>query len=153
MNVSATGQIIIPIMAMMMIISLNKKFSKRRSQIFLTLKNINPPKPLKFFLKSFFASRSEIMDPGNRNKNVRPNLSREKIEALKQLIELQRSRTLRFQACDKGCGIIVLDTPEYIRSCYAHLSSTTTNNSDGTTSHHYEEVEAEALDEAKKRDT
>ena len=68
---------------------------------------------------------------------------------MKQLIGLQRSHTLTFQACDKGGGIIVLDTPEYIRSCYAHLSSTTTN-SDGTTSHYYEEVEAGALDEAKK---
>ena len=75
-------------------------------------------------LKAFFhATQSEIMDPGNRNKDVRPNLSPAETEALSELMRLQKARVITIQRCDKGGGLILLDTPEYIRAGNNHLAS------------------------------
>ena len=49
---------------------------------------------------------------------------------------------------DKGGGLIILNTDEYLRSCHAHLSSVRTNE-DGSESPYYRRVEADILDEAK----
>ena len=49
---------------------------------------------------------------------------------------------------DKGGGLIILNTDEYLRSCHAHLSSVRTNE-DGSESPYHRRVEADILDEAK----
>ena len=49
---------------------------------------------------------------------------------------------------DKGGGLIILNTDEYLCSCHAHLSSVRTNE-DGSESPYYRRVEADILDEAK----
>ena len=61
------------------------------------------------------AVKSEIQDPLNRNK-CRPNLPPDEIQALDQLIQLQKDRVITVKPCDKGAGIILLDFDEYMRS-------------------------------------
>ena len=108
-------------------------------------KKYTPPEALKTFIS---ATKSELKDPENQNKNVKPNLPREELLALKELINLQKKRILTIQKVDKGGGIILLDTPEYIRSCYEHLNKKYTNP-DGSESHYYEQVDETLLETAK----
>ena len=77
-------------------------------------KNHSTPQGLKTFLS---AIKSEIMDQKNRNEEV-CNLPVEEIQALKELIKLQRDRV---KPCDKGAGIMVLNFNSYMESCYEHL--------------------------------
>ena len=66
--------------------------------------------------------KSEILDP--RHRNASPcNIPHGEIEALRELIRLQRERIIVIKACDKGGGIIILDFKEYLRACYEHLMS------------------------------
>ena len=109
-------------------------------------KNRNPPEALKTF---FHATKSEIMDPGNRNRNVRPNLSPAETEALSELMRLQKSRVITIQRCDKGGGIIILNTDEYIRAGDSHLTSSM-RKADGNKVDFYREVDDEMLETAKK---
>ena len=62
------------------------------------------------------------MDPRNRNKVI-CNLPVAEIEALKELIQLQRDRKIVIKACDKGAGIIILNFNDYPEACYKHLYS------------------------------
>ena len=94
------------------------------------------------------ATRAEIQDPENKNKNVRPNLPKDLMLALKELIKLQRKRVITIQKCDKGSGVIILDCDEYIRSCNEHLSKTL-KNTDGSETPYYREVDSRNLDVAK----
>ena len=107
-------------------------------------KNHPVPEPLKTFIHGV---RSEICDPENRNK-VRPNLPPEERKALAELINLQRARVITIKPCDKGAGLIILDTEEYIRSADKHLSSTQKQD-DGTEKPYYEKVDEVVLNEAK----
>ena len=50
------------------------------------------------------------------------NIPQKEIEALKDLIRLQKERKNTIKACDKGSGIIILDFNEYMRACYSHLN-------------------------------
>ena len=45
--------------------------------------------------------------------NCRPNLPPEEIQALDQLIQLQKNRVITIKPCDKGAGIILLDFEDY----------------------------------------
>jgi hypothetical protein len=67
------------------------------------------PPGLKVFLNGV---KSEIMDPQNRNKS-RPNLPPDEIDALSQLIKLQKNQTITIKPFDKGAGVIILDFDEY----------------------------------------
>ena len=80
-------------------------------------KNHRIPKELKSWLN---AMRSEIMDPKNRNQ-VKCNLPVEEINALTELIKLQRERVIIINPCDKGSGIIIMDFQMYMHACYEHL--------------------------------
>ena len=68
-------------------------------------KNYKTPEGLKTFLGSI---KSEIMDHRNRN-NVPSNLPQSEILAMKELIKLQKEKTIVIKPCDKGAGIIILD--------------------------------------------
>ena len=98
-------------------INTNHHYSNQRRQI--CQKNNNIPEDLKIFLG---AVKSELMDPKNRHKKE-CNISKELLEALLQLIKLQRDREIVIKRCDKGAGIIVLDFDEYMRACNVHLQS------------------------------
>ena len=103
------------------------------------------PEGLKTFLH---AVKSEIVDPRNRNKE-KCNLPVEEIQALKQLIKLQRERVIIIKPCDKGAGIIILDFKEYMQSCYEQLNSRL-NFENGESKSYYQKVEDWELLKAKK---
>ena len=96
-------------------------------------KNHQIPKGLKEFISSV---KSELMDPRNRNQE-KCNLPQSEIEAIKELITLQKERTIVIKACDKGSGIIILDFDQYLKACYDHLLS----KQEGTNLNYYEEVQ------------
>ena len=74
-------------------------------------------------LKKFLASvESEIQDPRNRN-SVDCNIPEDEMEALKELVKLQKERKIVIKECDKGAGIIILTYQEYMPACYNHLTS------------------------------
>ena len=79
------------------------------------------PEDLKVFLKSI---KSELQDPMNRNKEV-CNLPVDELNALKDIIQLQKDRQIVVKACDKGAGIMILNFNDYLKSCYEHLLSVT----------------------------
>ena len=68
-------------------------------------KNYKVPNGVKTYLS---AVKSEITDPKNRNK-VQNNISKEEINALKDLVRLQRERKIVIKQCDKGAGIFIMD--------------------------------------------
>ena len=82
-------------------------------------KNYTPPEGLRVFLSSL---KSEINDPKNRNRE-HCNLPTDELNALKELINLQKERQIVIKACDKGAGIIILNFNDYMQACYKHLLS------------------------------
>ena len=87
-------------------------------------KNYSVLEGLKIFLSSI---KSEIQDPRNRNQAL-PNISDDEMEAMKQLIQLQRERKIVVKAYDKGAGIIVINFVDYMQTCYNHLNSKQSDN-------------------------
>ena len=57
--------------------------------------------------------RSEIMDNKNRNSE-KCNLPPDEIDALKQLIQLQKDRVSTIKSADKGAGIVILNFSDYM---------------------------------------
>ena len=76
-------------------------------------KNYSSPKGLKMFLG---AVKSDLIDPRNRNREE-CNLPQDELNALKDLINLQKDRKIVIKACDKGAGIIILNFNEYVKAC------------------------------------
>ncbi len=105
-------------------------------------KNNTVPEGLKVFLNSV---KSELTDPRNRNKEE-CNLPVDEINALKQLIQLQKDRKIVIKACDKGAGIIILNFNEYMKACYEHLLSKTEDDIP-----YYSKVDDLAVDRAKHK--
>ena len=103
-------------------------------------KNYNVPEGLKVYLNSM---KSEITDPKNRNKEE-CNLPVDEINALKQLIQLQKDKIIVIKACDKGAGIIILNYNRYMQACYKHLLSKTEDDIP-----YYSKVDYLAVDRAK----
>ena len=109
-------------------------------------KNYSTPSGLKTMLTSI---RSEIMDPQNRNQET-PNLPPDEINALKELIRLQKERVITIKAADKGAGIVILNFKDYMTACYEHLSSSVPLQSDAVEPQtHYKAVNEFAVEEAK----
>ena len=95
------------------------------------------------------ATKSEILDPKNRNK-ARPNLPPAEMKALAQLIDLQRKHVITIKPCDKGAGIIILNFTEYIRACEKHLNCEQIQ-SDGSRKPYYRKVKDDVLDEVRTK--
>ena len=106
--------------------------------------NYTVPKPLKIFLGSV---KSEILDHRNRQP-ANPNLPVEEIQAMQELIKLQRQIQVIIKACDKGAGPIILDFKDYLRACYAHLVSRL-EIMEGCPQNYYKEVQGGFIEEAK----
>ena len=68
---------------------------------------------------------------------------------MSELMRLQKSRVITIQRCDKGRGLIILDTPEYIRAGEKHLTSSM-RKGDGTEVNFYRKVDNDDLETAKK---
>ena len=97
-------------------------------------------------LRSFLtATRSEILNPNNRNK-VDPNLSPGELRAMEELIKLQKEQTIVIRKCDKGAGIIILNYDDYVNSCENHL---TAYQNDNPHSPYYTKVSESFTKEAK----
>ena len=107
-------------------------------------KNHSTPKELKSYLS---AIKSEITDPRNRN-NVKCNLPVDEMNALKELIKLQRDRVIIVKPCDKGAGIIILDFNIYMKACYEHLLEKQ-SNTDGDLNY-YVKVDEFEVERSKK---
>ena len=105
-------------------------------------KDHKTPLGLKIFLSSI---KSEIMDPLNRNTET-CNLPQDELNAMKELIKLQKERTIIIQKCDKGAGIILLTFKSYMKACYEHLMSTTL-----TEESYYQQIADIELDVSKKK--
>ena len=105
-------------------------------------KNYAVPEGLKVFLNSV---KSELTDPRNRNKEE-CNLPVDEINALKQLIQLQKDRKIVIKACDKGAGIIILNFDTYMKACYDHLLSKTDDDIP-----YYSQVDDLAVERAKQK--
>ena len=103
------------------------------------------PEGLKMFLHGV---KSEILDPRNRNTE-KCNLPVDELQALKELIKLQKERVIIIKPCDKGAGIILLDFNEYMKSCYEQLNSRL-NYENGESKAYYQKVEDWELLKAKK---
>ena len=108
--------------------------------------NHNTPAGLKTYLNSV---KSEIMDPRNRNIE-KCNLPQDELNALKDLIKLQRERIITIKACDKGAGLIILDFNTYMRACYDHLLSKQPNQTGPEPQSYYKKQDEFALERAKK---
>ena len=96
-------------------------------------------------------TNNEILDPRNRNC-AECNLTPGQINALKELIKLQRERQITIKACDKGSGIIILNFNEYMRACYEHLFSTLESKGQ-VPKYYYKEVSQTYFSHAKKEIT
>ena len=111
-------------------------------------KNYKIPNGVKTFVSSV---KSELLDYKNRNK-AKCNLPKEEIEALSQLIKLQKERKIMIKPCDKGAGVIILDFMEYMRSCKQHLESEQKDDN-GQSNRYYIEVDEKVLKDAKHKIT
>ena len=69
-------------------------------------------------------------------RNIKSNLPQDEIEAMKELIRLQKEKIIVIIPCDKGAGMILLDYPVYMRACYEHLAAET-NMGDGEVKPYY----------------
>ena len=77
------------------------------------------PENLKMFLNT---TTSELLDEKNRNP-VTKNLPDDEIKALKQLIDMQKSKQITIKPADKGAGIVILNFEGYLKSCEDHLKA------------------------------
>ena len=94
--------------------------------------NHKVPKGFKTFLGSV---KSELMDPKSRNKASR-NIQDDEMEALLELINIQREGKIVIKPCDKGAGIIILNHSDYSKACMDPLNSER-RNENGTSSKFY----------------
>ena len=108
--------------------------------------NYKVPNGLKTYLSSV---KSEVVDPKNRNK-VKCSLPEDELEALKELVKLQKDKKIIIKQCDKGAGIIVLNYEDYINACNKHLKESMKDH-DGTIKQYYKKVKQTVLEEAKNK--
>ena len=101
-------------------------------------------------LKTYLgAIKSEIMDHQNRNK-VKSNLPEDEIEALKELIVLQKDHKIMIKQCDKGAGIMILNFQDYIEACDKHVEAKQCDI-DGNEKAYYKPVDEDTFIEAKHK--
>ena len=95
-----------------------------KEKIFKTEKTNMPrdhktPEGLKTFLG---AVKSDFMDPRNRNQ-TKCNLPVEELNALKELVKLEKQRKIIIKPNDKGAGLMIIDFDKYLKAAYDHLNS------------------------------
>jgi hypothetical protein len=88
--------------------------------------------------------RSELT--GISYNKTRSNIPKDETEAVKKLIELQKTKQIIIKPCDKGAGIIVCDYNDYIKEATMHLESKVKPNSPET---YYKEINVKEFESAK----
>ena len=76
------------------------------------------------------------------------NLLADELQALKELVKLQRERKIIIKQCYKGAGIMIINFDDYITACNEHLEETFEDR-DGNEKFYYKIVSESALDTAK----
>ena len=89
------------------------------------------------------------MDPRNRN-NIKCNLPVEEVEALKELIKLQKDRVIVIKPCDKCANIIILDFNVYMQACYDHLLANQ-HNENGEDLKYYDTFDDLEIERSKRK--
>ena len=92
------------------------------------------------------------MIPKNRNR-VKCNLPKEELQALHELIQLQKDQQIIIKPWDKGAEIIILNFQDYIKSCSKHLKSKQTNADKGEESTFYKKVDPFIIEHSKNQIT
>ena len=77
---------------------------------------------------------------------MNPNLTVEEREALKELVDLQKSGDIVIQPADKGSGICILDRKDYISEAERQLNDTL-DCDDGTQREYYKKVSQDKIKE------
>ena len=101
----------------------------------------NPPDALRNFVSGL---KTDLRDPESRNKNIKSNLSPSEKAALSELQTLQKNRIITIKACDKGSGLMIMDTPAYVNACRDHLASSL-KQADGSKSPYYKKVDVQGM--------
>ena len=70
------------------------------------------------------------------------------MNALKDLVKLQKERKIVIKQCDKGAGLIILNFEDYMTAANKHLKETMVDET-GKVKPYYKEVKESALDKAK----
>ena len=91
--------------------------------------------------------KSGIRDPKNR-RQVKSNLPKEELEALKELIKLQKDRKIVIKQCDKGAGLVILNFDDFMKAADDHLTETM-EDEEGNSKPYYKEVTEVHLDRAR----
>ena len=94
--------------------------------IFPTEKSNLPPKGGTLLNNFLIGVKSELT--GTKLNKTRSNISQKEMEALKTLINLQKTQKIVIKPCDKGAGIIICDYGEYVSSCEKDLKEMSPNN-------------------------
>ena len=109
--------------------------------------------PRKYTIPSGFKNcmssiKSELLDPKSRNI-IERNIPKEEVNALHELIQLQKEKKIIIKQCDKGAGILILNYEDYIEACYNHLNLEVKTKS-GEAINYYEKVNDSILTDSKK---
>jgi hypothetical protein len=115
-----------------------------KPEMFKTEKTNLPPKSSQTLQNFLTGIKSEMM--GTAPNKSRPNISVSESEALKSLINLQKTCQIVIKPCDKGAGIFICNFKDYIKHCEDHLTSTTENGQ-----RYYKEIAISELDDAKQK--
>ena len=80
-------------------------------------KKTNLPKEYPSEIKTFVNSvKSELI--GSEHNKIKPNITKEELEALEELIKLKKDGKIVIQPGDKNCGICILDRKDYIKKYF-----------------------------------
>ena len=99
--------------------------------------NLPPTKAHPGLCDYLSAIKSDIV--GSCNKKVNPNISKEELEALKELQRCQKEGQIVIKPADKGGGICIMNKSDYVAALEEQLKSVHTG-SDGTSSHFYQKA-------------
>ena len=109
-------------------------------------KNSQVPIGLKTYLSSV---KSEIVDPKNR-RHAKCNLPKNEMEALKELVKVQKERKIVIKQCDKGAGILIINFEDYMKAAKDHLEETM-EDAEGNKKPYYKKVTETVLKDAKDK--
>ena len=110
------------------------------------LPKIKPPNSLNVYLG---AIRSDILGSTRKPKSLKDNLSAREHSAIKELTKLQSTGQIQIKPADKGGGVVVMNSSDYLNEMSKQLSAVFTNK-DSSTSPFYEQIEPKALEIQKK---
>ena len=129
----------------------HEESSERKEPIFKSSKNNLPKKHStpKGLIEFLCAVKSELMDPKNRNA-VEPNLPKDEIKAMTELIELIKAGKIVIKQNDKGSGIMIMDFDIYIKACIEHLESKQLNENNELKPHYEKVSHAEIVTATRK---